>query len=533
MPSDASWIHIALVSLVLGLPCAALAAGGGSTEGASTSEPAAVAPSDAWNVLVVSVDALRADRMALYGHDRDTTPYLDRFADEAVVFDRCFANGAWTSPGIASMMTGVHAPVHGQDTRYDYTDELLVTPLDVLRAQGLRTISRESEGATYRGLGFQWKYRPVLHEGVEVAEWLAGLDERWLAWVHVKPTHLPYDPPPYHLRRFGGDRLDTPAVRAVRDNTTVYPQDYGLSWNPPVIEAFTEEEQAVVRDLYDGEVAAADDLLGRMMETLRERGVLDRTVVILTADHGEELFDHGWVGHASTGYQGKVYDELLHIPLIVRLPGGEAHGRVDALVQQHDVMPTLFELLGADASATDYAFQGRSLVPLIEGRDGATGHERVFARTTFKGWTTPLAEAGDGATAVRDGSRKLIRLRRDGKLSHEAYDLASDPGERTDLWPDKAGDFADLVQALDAWEAENVQRGGDLLITAAERRVEALEEAARARDAAAAAEHWLALTELDRTYRTEWSPPQDDPAFRGSWQRLLRRARALRDRASR
>lgn len=510
------------------------AAGGGSTEGSSTGEVGAGVPSSEWNVLILTVDALRADRMGLHGHDRDTTPYLDRLAEEAVVFDRCYANGAWTSPGIVSMMTGVHPPVHGQATRFDYTDALLVTPLDALRkAHGFRMIARDTQSPTYRGLGFQWAYRPVITEDVEVMDWLAGLDRRWFAWVHVKPTHLPYDPPPYHLRRFNADRLDTPAIRAVRENTTVYPEDYGLRWKPPVIEAFTEEEQAVVRDLYDGEVAAADDLVGRMIETLRERGVLDRTLVIITADHGEELFDHGWVGHASTGYRGKVNDELLHIPMIVRMPHGDASGRVDALVQQSDVMPTVFELLGTDADASDYRFQGRSLVPLIRAEPDAIGHERVFSRTTFKGWTTPLAETRDGATSVRERGRKLIRYRRDGVVSHEAFDLVADPGEREDLWGQRAAEFADLVDALDTWEAENVALGGELMMKAATRRVEALQDAAKARDGAAAAEHWLALQELDRTYANEWAPPQQDPAFRTRWRALLRRAASLRDKASR
>ena len=369
------------VTYLLGSP--ALAAGG------STSEPIPPAPSpdhppsgtDQWNVLFLTVDALRADRMGLYGHDRDTTPYLERLARESFVFDNCFANGAWTSPGIISMLTGLHPPAHGQGTRFDYVDDEIVTPLDVLgKEHGFRTIARDTDSPTYRGVGLKIAYRPVLHENMEVVDWLAGQDERWVAWVHIKPTHLPYDPPPYHLRRFGGDRLDTDGIRAIRSSGTVYPQDYGLSWNPPVIPSFSPEEQAVVRDLYDGEVADADDQVGRIVERLRERGLLDHTLVVITADHGEELFDHGWVGHASTGYQGKVTDELTHIPLIIRVPGGQHVGRSAALVQQSDLMPTLFELLGADVGKTDAGFQGVSLAPLLAGREAAT-HDVVFSRT--------------------------------------------------------------------------------------------------------------------------------------------------------
>jgi len=524
----ASVLAPSLVTLALSGPALAAGASG------STDDAPAASPSDEWNVLLLTVDALRADRMGLYGHDRDTTPYLERLADESVVFEQCYANGAWTSPGIVSMLTGLYPPAHGQGTRYDYVDKGIDTPLDVLvREHGFLTIARDTDSPTYRGVGLQWSYLPARRDPLDVMDWLADLDHRWLAWVHIKPTHLPYDPPAYHLRRFGGDRLDTPAIQAVRSSGTVYPRDYGLSWDPPVIAEFTPQEQAVVRDLYDGEVAHADDLVGRMIETLRERGQLDRTIVIISADHGEELFEHGWVGHASTGYQGKVTDELLHIPLIVRLPGGHTTGRVQALVQQHDVMPTLFELLGADASRVDGGFQGHSLLPLMQGQQGATGHEHVFARTTFRGWTTPLDQADDGATAVRDSGRKLIRLRRDGQISHQAFDLATDPGEQQDLWPTESERFADLAQALDAWEAENVDKGAELLFAAAAHRMESLEEAARERDPVVAAEEWLGLLELERTYANEWHPPMADRRYQGKWTRLKRRAAPQRDRAGR
>jgi arylsulfatase A-like enzyme len=508
-----------------------------ASTGSLAAEPAAPAPAAAgvpaseWNVLVLTMDAWRPDRMALYGHDRDTTPYLDRFASESVVFERAFATGAWTSPGIASAMTGLHAPAHGQNTRFDYTDDTLVTPLDVLAAHGWWTTARDNESAAVRGLGFEYAYRPAVHEPDEIADLLNGHRSKWVAWVHLKDTHLPYDPPPYHLKRFGGDRLDTPAIRAVRQSGTVYPKDYGLSWRPPVIPSFTAEEQAVVRDLYDGAVAAADDTLGRFIERLRAAGTLDRTLLILTADHGEELFDHGWVGHASTGYEGKAYDELIHIPLIVRVPGGGLVGRTDALVQQHDFMPTVFELLGQDPAQVDGGFQGRSLVPLLRGEAG--GHELVYARTTFKGWTTPLAETGDGMTAVRSADRKLIAIKRGSRVTYEGYDLATDPGETQDLYATAPERFADLRAALGTWEADNRAHAAGLAFTAAERRLEGLRQAADSGDAVAAAGHWTALMELQRTYATEWAPPLEHASNAAKWAKIVQQARRLRDRASR
>ena len=500
---------------------------------AADPEPAGTAsvPPDQWNVLFLTMDALRPDRMALYGHDRDTTPYLDRLAEESVVFDQAFATGAWTSPGISSAMTGLHAPAHGQNSRFDYVDDTLVTPLDVLAKQGWWTVARDNSSATVRGLGFRAAYLPAVKHPDAIADMLVKRDRKWVAWVHLKDTHLPYDPPSYHLKRFGGDKLDTPAVRAVRSSGTVYPQDYGLSWKPPVFDSFTPAEQATVRDLYDGEVASADDTIGRFVEALRTAGVLDRTLVVLTADHGEELFDHGWVGHASTGYRGKVYDELIRIPLIIRVPGGQTVGRTDALVQHHDLMPTVFELLGQDPSTIDGGFQGRSLVPLMRGEGG--GHERVFARTTFKGWTCPQAESGDGMTAVRSADRKLIAIKRGEQVDFEAYDLAADPGEQDDLYGAAPGRFADLVQALDDWEAMNQEHAAGLAFTAAERRLDALKQAAERRDPVAAAHQWAGLMELERTYATEWAPPLEQARQARKWARLIAKAAALRDSAGR
>lgn len=500
--------------------------------GASTSSFAAEpAPPESWNVLVIVLDAQRADRMGLYGHDRDTTPYLERLATESVVFEQCFSVSAWTSPGVVSAFTGLGPLVHGQTTRYDYVDDTLVTPLDVLRGRGVQPIARETDGPTVRGVGFRQGYLPVLRHGPEVVEWLASRSGRWAAWVHIKGTHLPYDPPAYHLRRFGGDRLDTPAIRAVRENGTVYPQDYGLSWNPPVIASFTAEEQAVIRDLYDGDVAAQDDEIGRMVEHLRERGVLDRTLLVITADHGEELFEHGWVGHASTGYQGKLTDELLHIPLLVRVPGGTLAGRSDALVQQSDIMPTVFDLLGVPEEGLDAPFQGRSLVPLMRGE--GQGSEHVFAVTTKKGWTTPLDETRDGSIMVRTADRKLIRTREGDAVTVQAFDLVADPGEQVDLWPTEPDRFADLGAALDAWIDESREEAARLLFLVGERRVAAMKDAAREGDAVEAARQWAALAELERTYRTEWASPFDNRETVDKWARLRNRGMKHMGRASR
>lgn len=352
-------------STALGAAALALALHAGAAaaqEGAAASAERAPA-----NVLLITVDALRADRTSLYGHARPTTPQLDAFAREAAVFERFFSVSAHTSPGVVSLLTGQEPPVHAQTTQYSYYDAAIPSPLRTLAARGYDVVGAAVRGATYANLGFT---RGL--DGASGEELLAQLAERetpFFAWLHTRETHLPYRPAAAFAGRFTrGLALDSPLLRAVREFSIVLRDGaVQVPYRHAGVVAAQREDAEPLRALYDECVASADARVGAWLDRLRASGLLERTIVVITADHGEELLDDGWVGHASTSYDGKLGDALTHVPLIVRVPGGAYAGRYAALASQVDVMPTLFELLGIDGRALAADQQGRSLLPVLRG----------------------------------------------------------------------------------------------------------------------------------------------------------------------
>lgn len=474
---------------------------------AETAEPVAL------SALIVTVDCLRPDHMGVYGYERDTTPYLSRFAAESVVFERAFATSAWTSPGVSSLFTGFYPPVHAQNGQYSFYDPLASSPIRLFAANGIVSYARTKEGPTYEDFGFGHDLLPLgtLEELIEYRAHPARKNQRFFAWVHLTEPHLPYNPSEYNARRWGGRDRQNPAIEAVNTKHVIFREAGDVTFAP--------EDVPVVRALYDGKVAEADDRLGRALERMRETGLLDNTVVVLTADHGEELLEHGWVGHASTSHAGHLYDELMRIPLIVRVPGDRYRGRRAGMVQQVDVMPTLIELLGLDAGALAVPMQGRSLVPLLAA-DGP-GRDVVFAETTLKGWGTPRAETSIRVTAARSADRKLVRGP-DGRLT--GYDLRADPGETRDAYAESPDAFAPLREALARWDAENRDRAAALAIDAVEKEIAAIEQAIARRDPAAAALAFRNIQRTHDTYAQERDPFFRHPPHAKRWAALLARA---------
>jgi len=431
--------------------CAALSAWFASPVAAEQSKPPAAARP--WNVVLITVDALRADRMSLYGNPRRTTPQIDAFAREAAVFEKFYAVSPHTSPGIASLVTGQDPPVHAQTTRYSYYDPLIPSPLRALAARGYDVVGHAVRGPTLDGLGFTRGQRDEPTEAL-----LAGLATRgqpFFAWLHTRETHLPYRPDAAHAGRYtGAGAPSSPLLRAVREFTFVVrdpPEEFPYPHAGRVAARAADVEP--LRALYDECVASADARVGGWLARLRALGLLEQTIVVITADHGEELLDHGWVGHASTGYDAKLEDALLHVPFVLRIPGGAHAGRYAALASQVDLMPTLFELLGIDDRELSANQQGVSLLPVLRGERSEV-RERVFAETTRKGWTTPPDETRDRLAAVRsDGEwRRVPEDVRDGHraaASRIARGAATAHLERLE----RAVDHDDVREAIAQWRA--------------------------------------------------------------------------------
>jgi len=387
-------------------------------------------PATGPNLLLVVVDTLRADHLGTYGHGEDTSPRIDELAGQGVVFERMYSQAPWTKPSVASLFTSLYPPQHqvleeGTDNRLASS---LTTLAEVLADAGYRTGAVSQNPHIQANTGFDQGFG----EFHGLSGYVSGVDEMldagrgfldreagrpFFLYMHFLDPHGPYAPPPKLRKRFLGER-ETKKARVVSGRVGKMLEGEELSIE---LEA---GDLDYLEALYDAEIRWVDVAVGRLLDHLEERGLADDTVVLLTADHGEEFMDHGTLKH---GYQ--LYEESVHVPLIVRAPGVEPR-RVDRMVAQHvDLAPTVLDLLGQPVPS---AAQGRSLRPWLEGRETA-GPETALLGTSWR---------EIDRFAVREGSWKLVRHADQGRT--ELYDLASDPTERKNV----AGDHPDVVERL-------------------------------------------------------------------------------------
>ncbi|MGE5345648.1 MAG: sulfatase [Acidithiobacillales bacterium] len=342
------------------------------------------------NVLLITVDSLRADRVDYAPGGR--TPAIAALAARGVRFDRAFTVTPWTAPALVSIFTGLHPPTHGVVHRDDTTPKKLPTLPRILGSLGftLRNYGFFTAVSYYRNLGLPEQ----AITGAEVigsqalSEWLPVAKEPFFAWVHDVEPHMPYGASGYEAAEAkvkGSSGLEHAQVAAT------LPVGAGYSFEPG------DREKLLA--LYDEDVSRMDRQIGKALATLEERGLSGRTIVVFTADHGEELLEHGWVGHASTSGEAKLTDEVLRIPLVFAGPGVPAGRETNALAENVDVTPTILDLAGIGRPR---GMQGVSLVPAFSGR---RVRKRVFFDTTPGGHLTPEARKLERLQGVGDGVR--------------------------------------------------------------------------------------------------------------------------------
>jgi arylsulfatase A-like enzyme len=335
-----------------------------------------VPPADAPNILLLSIDTLRADRLGCYGYERGTTPNLDRLAAQGVLFERAYSSAPWTLPSYASLFTALLPADHRagvvteREDRFG-TDEVAPKRTTELLRPDARTLAEAAREAGWWTAGFycnpyigagagvdrgfdRWeRYQHGAKSGVDRAQaWIAAHGSRpWMVFLHLIDPHMPYAPPAPWDRRFAGVSVDE------------------LPDWPPTLTGLRAGSDAATRklcsDLYDGEVAYADAELGRLLDVLRASGELDNTIVVLHSDHGEEFWEHGGCDHGHA-----MHEELLRVPFVLSWPGRVEPRRVGTRVRTLDLYPTLAELLSLPAPHPLAA--GASLVPLL----AADGEDR-------------------------------------------------------------------------------------------------------------------------------------------------------------
>ena len=293
-------------------------------------------------VIVYLVDTLRADHTQPYGYGRDTTPELARFAGDAVVFEQAIAQASWTKPSVASLFTSLLPGKHRAVQLRDTLDSGHVTLAEMLQAKGFATGAVIANSVIYSaGSNFEQgfdlfagmhgagnKVSKVVEAGPVVDEALSWLDERrglpTFLYVHTMDPHVPYTPPePFNMKYAPHPSPEHPAVDPRGD----YKEPADL-------------DRLVAQ--YDGEIAYGDREFGRFVSELKRRGLYERTLMVFLGDHGEEFLDHGQFTHGKT-----VFDELIHIPMIVKFPERRDGGRrIKQQVQEVDVLPTVLQEMG-------------------------------------------------------------------------------------------------------------------------------------------------------------------------------------------
>lgn len=424
-------------------------------------------PDERWNVILLTIDALRADAVSYAGYPYETTPELDRLAQNSTVFTTAIASHLGTPPSMSSLMTGRypsfegierwHRPTHhgfsdlnSPDEKEGLTNNVL-TLAEILSASGFQTAGfNTNANLTARSQfnqGFEdWdQFSDYFHEFTKPRDhplkysyptadvvvdkaisWLDQADERpFFLWVHLMEPHSPYLPPPPLNRLFEHEytaatdlEVNEALYRLLIEQYPAKPPDIYASYES--LGLTKEELMEHARGLYDGDIRYGDQEIGRFLRGLEERSLWDRTLLVITSDHGEEFLDHGHVTHhlLEAGLE-----ELIRIPLLIRTPD-DAEGKVvDNVVQLVDLTPTILDLV--DLGSVTSGMDGTSLRPLLEGRSMPpltafmSGVDFGIARDAK--WKYRFERAVPGSAEAR---RELL------------FDIVADPLEEHDVAAD-------------------------------------------------------------------------------------------------
>jgi len=411
-------------------------------------EPTAPSASAQPNVLLISIDTLRADHLSAYGYERTTSPNIDALAREGTLFKDAYSHSTWTLPAHASMFTGLDPVAHNVLTREDRVQYFHHTLTERLVEDGYDTaawVGTRRWGYMGGGYGFaagfsryeHWphpkRYRSSriaraidqwVHVNLErgvgnasdqvdaIISWLSvDRSKPFFAYahfydVHSKTAELPYEAPPPFLDQFCPGALDDFEFC-----------DDGVCATDRLLEivrrhkpALTASELDVTRCLYDGGIAYIDSEVGRLFDALRHHGLYENTLIVVTSDHGEGFFEHASPLHIT------LHNEVTHIPLIIRGPGLMAGKRATGNVRQSDFAPTILSLLGSQQTRD---LQGQSFADVLT-QWNATVERPVLA-----------LDRNMGGFLLRSGDYSLIQYPSanalDGMITRELYDHSKDP----------------------------------------------------------------------------------------------------------
>ena len=427
------------------LACLAWILAGGITPVSAATQPTPP------NIILIIIDTLRSDHLGCYGYRRSTSPAMDAIAAEGVRFDQAISAASWTTPAVMSMFTSLPSSLHQAVLGSTALPEGMTTLAAELKKGGYQTAAIVVNPYTSSKFGFNRGFDLYDDNSIQLAAGLGDLDlynnsvsdkvtqyaVKWLKssrrsdrpfFLHVFyfDPHYDYMPPsPY-------DGMFTdPDYCGGQDGSKITTLE-----GKPLSNADKEQ----ILGLYDGEIRFTDDLIKVLIDTLRNMNLLTNTLLVITADHGDEFWEHDGVGHGRT-----LYDELLRVPLIIHWPNEiKPKQVVTRQVSLIDLMPTILDMVGLPIPSQ---CRGQSLVSLFKSSSSRTFTERpVFAET----------ESKISLKCIRTPSQKLIEYIKD--KTFEAYDMDNDPFECDDLalMPQYAG-FQLLLTAYEDWKKRNAE----------------------------------------------------------------------------
>lgn len=398
------------------------------------------------HVLLISIDSLRADHLGTYGYHRDTSPRLDQLARDGVRFETVVSSTSWTLPAHMSLLTALPSEYHGvtQNGRRAGREALFLA--EVFRDAGYATAGFAGGPYLDSGYGFyqgfdlydDWSVMKSTHAGAHVGVTSPELVHGALGWVderdqarpfflflHLWDVHYDYSPPAPFDTWFDPDYQGTVSSKDFERSADIHP---GMDRR--------DLEHLVA--LYDGEIRFVDDWVGKLLDGLANRGLLDNTMVVVTSDHGEEFFEHHNKGHQKT-----LYDEVLLVPLIMRLPERIPPGTtIPGVVRLIDVAPTVLSLAGVARPPAfgrpDLPNASQDLTPLLVDPD----RPRPLATSLLF----------DDYASIRTADWKWIEETTE-RGTTELFDLRADPAEARSVHAERPDVARDLADALDSYRA--------------------------------------------------------------------------------
>lgn len=416
------------------------------------------------NVIIYLVDALRADHLGAYGYTIPTSPSIDAFARQAVLFRNVDAESSWTRPTVASILTGLSIRSHNIIDLSNGLSESIQTLAETLSDSGYDTAAFTLNGQVSEETGFSQGFDEFRLEenpdavDVRLSAWLdrrAG-DRPFFLYLHYVDPHAPYEPAEAARQQLARDVDPKLGALALDEEISGAAQrrQWSRHFRAPDGSSPAGESPVAVEDLvalYDGAILTMDTRFGAFLSSLRARGIYEDTLLVFVADHGEEFDDHGGFSHGQT-----LYREQLHVPLIMRFPGNAHAGReVGTPVRQTDIAATIVQSVGADHPD---AIDGTSVLDRLATPESDGTSSDSAPSVAVLEWL------GVDAISVRHGAMKLIHHRLSTQLRprYELFDLDADPAERHNLYFDRPVATGYLLSLLHQYEAP-VQPGHEPL----------------------------------------------------------------------